>query len=93
MRDETAAWLEPMVDEIGKRDDIYVAQLMRLATMPVWEVDNPSLDWVADFEAEHPGVRHAGFDWIRFGCLLRSKLGWDDTYPAFPDVPEWRDVP
>jgi hypothetical protein len=35
---------------------------------------------------EMPGVRHCAIDWIRFGQLLRDRLGWHDS-------PEWLEPP
>lgn len=59
--------------------------LLQQAMMPAAEMvdDIPWLDWLVE---NVPGV--GAIDWIRFGELLRHELGWDDTYPAYPDFPE-----
>ena len=90
MRDESGDWLEPMFTEAQKRPDIDIHGLMRLASMPAAEADTPLLDRLA--KNTPTGAHVSGMDWVRFGQLLRHELGWDDTYPAFPDFPEARDV-
>jgi hypothetical protein len=90
MRDETGVWLEPMLDEADKRG-IATTPLLYPASIPAAEADNEIGDWLAKHPV--PGVEHRATDWVRFGQLLRHELGWDDTYPAFPDFPETRDVP
>lgn len=43
--------------------------------------NEPYIDWLInnlDLAVQDPGV-----DWIRFGQLLRDRLGWAD----YPDVP------
>jgi hypothetical protein len=86
MREETADWLNPMLAEVDARN-IDTRALMTQATMPAAETDVP---WLEN-APESVGLR--GFDWVRFGQLLRHELGWDETYPAIPDFPEARDVP
>ncbi|OBI33762.1 hypothetical protein [Mycobacterium sp. E2238] len=77
MRDETAAWLEPMLTEAEQRD-VDIKSLMTQATMPAAETSDPAIEAMAHLD---PEVR--GIDWVRFGELLRRELGWD-TYPADP---------
>jgi hypothetical protein len=71
-----------MLEAAEGRADIDTLPLMMQATASAAEAD-----------AAHPGVDHGAIDWIRFGELLRHLLGWDDSYPAYPDFPEARDVP
>ncbi|MDT5094549.1 MAG: hypothetical protein QOH60_3912 [Mycobacterium sp.] len=89
MRGETSNWLKPMVKALDERDDIDIKQLMTQATMPAAEADDTFLDSLAESLTRGTWLR--GFDWVRFGCLLRHELGWDDAYPAYPDFPESRD--
>ena len=89
MREETAQWLDPMMYEAEQRG-VDIHQLMRQATMPATEAATPLLDWLATADI---GVEFRGIDWVQLGQLLRHELGWDDTYPAYPDFPEARDVP
>ena len=91
MRDETAEWLEPMFLEAQKRD-IDILPLLGQASMPAAEADTPFLNWLTkqDFP---PDMQMRGIDWVRFGQVLCHELGWCETYPAFPDFPEARDVP
>lgn len=103
MREETAEWLNPMLDEWSRRnhaDDGHpaggdrgelVRQLMLAATMPAVEAGTPIMDWRAALPDGGNGAR--AMDWVRFGQLLRHELGWDDTYPAYPDFPEARNTP
>lgn len=95
MRDETAEWLNPMMDELQKRNsngvEIDLQELMMRATMPAAEVDSPIMNWVV--QAVPDGATTRAIDWVRLGQLLRHELGWDDTYPAMPDFPEARDIP
>ena len=83
MRKETATWVEPLFDEALRqnvgRDEI--AGLMRQATMPAAETDNPIIEWTA--ENMPPGTATRGLDWVRFGQLLRERVGWDH-YPEHP---------
>lgn len=88
MREETDAWLAPMMEAADQVTPERMRQLMSAATMPAAETDSPTVEQLAR-HSEH--VR--GIDWVRFGQLLRHELGWDDTYPAFPDFPESRDEP
>ncbi len=78
MRDETAAWLAPMLDEIGKRG-IDIKPLMMQASMPAAEAYIPVFDLMA--RDCPPGVVRAAVDWVRFGELLCEELGWDVVYP------------
>jgi hypothetical protein len=88
MRESTSNWLEPMMAEAETRG-IAIMPLMDQAKMPAREVDwqaaggwNPAMLMPED---EYPGVRHWAIDWIRFGELLRTELGWDH-YPEFPEA-------
>jgi hypothetical protein len=93
MRDETAEWLNPMFEEVDRRGDIDILPLMTQSSMPAAEAATPFIDWMPKNVGDVPGVEHRAIDWVRFGQLLRLMLGWDDTYPAYPDFPEARDVP
>jgi hypothetical protein len=55
--------------------------LMRQAAMPAAEADTPVTDWVAQ---NMPAAQSGAIDWIRFGQLLRNRLGWD----WYPDEPQ-----
>lgn len=79
MRESTSEWLSPMLDAVGP--DVDVKGLMRQASMPAAEAGTPVTDWMA---ANPVGVVPRGIDWIRFGQLLRTEIGWDKTYPAYP---------
>ncbi|MEU4287810.1 hypothetical protein AB0E63_06275 [Kribbella sp. NPDC026596] len=87
MRDETDKWLRPMVEAAEIRE-IDIMSLMSAATMPAAEADDP---WLDKLQSYAPSGALRGIAWVRFGQLLRHELGWDDTYPAFPDYPEIRD--
>lgn len=91
MRDETAEWLAPLMEAAELTADEHTA-LMRQASMPAAETDNMVIEWMGRVTAG-TGAITTGIDWVRFGTLLRSRLGWDDSYPAFPDFPEARDTP
>jgi hypothetical protein len=91
VRDETGEWLKPMLDAAEQRD-IKITKLMDQAIMHAAEEDSAILDRLAALPAP-PGIRHWAIDWVPFGALLRHQLGWDDTYPAFPDFPEARNQP
>jgi hypothetical protein len=90
MRTETSEWLAPMA-EAAARTDIDPHTLLQQASMPAAEADDPFLDQLA--RNTPPGATAHGIDWVRFGQLLRHELGWDDTYPAFPNFPELREQP
>jgi hypothetical protein len=84
VKDETADWLTPMLDEADARhiDTSLTSALFRQACMPAAEAATPFLGWLSQHPI--PGMRHSAIDWIRFGQLLRHELGWDDAYPAYP---------
>lgn len=90
MRDETAEWLNPMM-EAAEATDIDAITLMHQASMPAAEADDPFLDQLA--RNAPLGLPVHATDWVRFGQLLRHELGWDDTYPALPDFAELREQP
>ena len=92
MRDETAKWLEPMLVEAENRSDIDGEGLMWQASMPAAEADAPWIEQEAR-RSITPEGKGSAVDWVRFGELLRQRLGWDDTYPAYPDFPETREMP
>jgi hypothetical protein len=85
VRDETADWLNPML-EAAKECGVDVLPLFMSSSMPAAEADTPITDWLAKKVPDSQGL-----DWVRFGQFLRHELGWDDTYPAFPDYPGIRD--
>lgn len=87
MRPETGEWLAPMVTAASD-SAIDVPALLRRASMPAAEADDCCLDQLT--RAAPAGARVAGIDWVRFGQLLRDELGWEDSYPACPDLPELR---
>lgn len=84
MREATSEWLSPMLDAAGP--DVDIKGLMRQASMHAAEADTPATDWMAANPV--PGVVPRGIDWIRFGQLLRTEIGWNKTYPAYPDTPK-----
>ena len=56
-------------------------EMMSMAQFPAREA--PSLDALRPvFDQPTTAIRMA-MDWIRFGQLLRDRLGWDD-YPPLP---------
>ena len=73
MRESTSKWLEPMLLEADLRE-VDVGALMSQATVPPAE----AASYIPEGAAAH------AIDWIRFGRLLREKLGWKD-YPGFPE--------
>ncbi len=84
MREATAVWLNPMM-EAAEEAGIDTRPLMKAAMMPAAEADFPPeeqgfFDAVASVE----GLTHSAIDWIRFGELLRERLGWHD-YPEYPE--------
>lgn len=83
MRDDTAAWLDPLFEELTKRNDgdIDVQRLMMAATMPAAEAGTQMMDWLVRNVPD--GVSAGAIDWIRFGNLLAEALGWPD-YPGEP---------
>ena len=78
MNDQTSDWLRPMIEAAG--DGIDIGALMVQSSMPVAEAASPLLDELSQLDPNMVPI-----DWIRFGELLRHELGWDDTYPAYPD--------
>ena len=72
MRDETADWLAPMLEE--HIDVQRLRQLMMQAMMPAAEGCTPLADWLSR-QPHHPGVRHGAIDWVRYGQLLRHEAG------------------
>lgn len=93
MREQTGAWLSPLMEEAGRRG-IDTLAFIRQSAMLAAEADPaPSVDRAARLAGELPGARALAVDWIRLGQLLCHELGWDDTYPSHPDFPEIRDVP
>jgi hypothetical protein len=84
MRDETAAWLDPMFQALYEEGDSrpgVIQTLMAQALMPAAEAGTPMMNWLARYAPD--GARSMAIDWIRFGQLLRDKLGWD-WYPEEP---------
>jgi len=73
VRESTSRWLEPMLLEADLRE-VDVGALMSRATVPAAKA--------ASYMPEGAAAR--AIDWIRFGRLLREKLGWED-YPGFPE--------
>jgi hypothetical protein len=91
MREETASWLNPMLEAINAGHvpdgfDIDIKALMWEASIPAVEAADPLLDYMAKLTADTPTDTRA-VDWIRLGQLLRRQLGWDH-YPAYPAYPE-----
>jgi hypothetical protein len=83
MRKETADWLEPMMEELDRRpeDQQEIGGLMAQASMPAAEGADPVLAVALRSVGSDPATR--AIDWIRFGQLLKARLGWD-WYPDFP---------
>lgn len=88
MREETAVWLNPMLEEAGTRS-VDTTSLLMQASMPAQEVDWTALGKfdpaVLAPDGEHHGIQHRGVDWIRFGQLLREEIGWS-WYPEWPEA-------
>ncbi len=83
MRESTGKWLQPMLDEAENRlSTADVQELMRAASMPAEEAATPFANWLSKQELPE-GARKRAIDWIRFGELLRERLGWHH-YPQFP---------
>lgn len=86
MRDETAVWLQPMIDA-AVTAGVDVKPLMTQAIMPAAEADfAPDEMTAVAAMAGVEGLRHGAIDWIRFGELLREQLGWFH-YPEQPPSP------
>jgi hypothetical protein len=68
-------------------DGDLIAELRRQASMPIAESGMSAAEQAPFHEVvERSGgeARARAIDWIRFGYLLRTRLGWDDTYPDHP---------
>lgn len=86
MREETSNWLTPMLDAADLSDEAF-RSLMGQATMPAAEAGeegNAYLEWRRHVDV--PGVHQGAVDWVRFGQVLRERLGW----VAYPDQPPSR---
>lgn len=81
MKDQTAAWLDPMLVESHLAASDF-RRLIAQASMPAAEAGTPWLNWLA--KNTPSGAIAKGVDWIRFGQLLRDELGWQH-YPDLPD--------
>lgn len=83
MKEETAAWLEPMLDAVGS--DPVLKNLMTQASFPMVEAADSNVDALGTMLADTaiPESALRAIDWIRFGQLLRDHLGWEG-YPASP---------
>ena len=79
-RTATAAWLQPMMDaaDAAGMTPAETQKLMWQASMPAAESTNPHAEWRAKNAPE--GAAIVAIDWVRFGYLLRHRLGWDDSY-------------
>lgn len=92
MRDETDAWLAPLVEAAIERG-IDTNDLLKQATFPAAEATGLVHDLFSKRAKESESeVRVTAVDWVRFGQLLRDALGWE-TYPAHPEFPENREPP
>jgi hypothetical protein len=84
--DAVRVWLEPMVDELERRDDgPCVWDFMIQGSVPYEEFGDDPLALFVNNEMSADGST-AGFfaiDWLRVGQLIREHLGWSD-YPPFP---------
>lgn len=80
MRDDTARWLEPLMDAANEGA---VREAMREATMPASEADHPTIDALSGVAPDDPNIAHGAIDWVRCGQLLRQRLGWHH-YPESP---------
>jgi hypothetical protein len=85
MKETTAEWLNPMVEAIDANGVTpeELRDFMMQATMPAAEADNPFLDWLTKNYHSGAGVTTRALDWIRYGQILRERLGWTD-YPTCP---------
>jgi hypothetical protein len=90
MRKETAEWLAPLYEAMDKADisSAELDALLRSATMPAREADTAYFDWLAQLQTPRRAGQEAT-DWVRFGQLLKARLGLED-YPPVPDFPENR---
>jgi hypothetical protein len=77
VRPQTSAWLDPMIRATRGGDNNF-RELIKQASV------------VLDDELPHAArvVGNVGINWIRFGELLRTELGWEDTYPGLPAKPD-----
>lgn len=82
---ETAEWLGPMLEVNLKADDRIdgddFIRLIERAMFPAREA--PSLDPLRPVIDQLTAATVMAMDWIRFGQLLRDRMGWDD-YPPLP---------
>lgn len=94
MRESTAYWLNPMLEALLLDEDPETfLEVMQQASMPMCEAeDSPLRSFVMQHEAI-PDTVPMAVDWIRFGQLLRARLGWEDRYPAWPEHDEEQDTP
>jgi hypothetical protein len=92
MREETDRWLAPMIDgadAAGLSSD-EMNQLIMQASMPAAEAADET-GWFKTLAGYiPPAATFRAIDWIRFGQLLRERLGWDQ-YPEYPGATEGGD--
>ena len=82
MQDDTSAWLRPMLEEsAGLPPDQHQAMLDQASSQGA-EASDEELDSLTR-EYFPPETKLHGVDWVRFGNLLRERLGWHD-YPDHP---------
>lgn len=82
MPEDTSAWLRPMLEaSSGLPPDEHQAMLDQAST-PGEQADDEELDALTR-EYLPPKAKVHGIDWVRFGNLLRERLGWHD-YPDHP---------
>jgi hypothetical protein len=81
MREETALWLTPLMEAWPAGE--FINDLMIQSLIPIDDVP-PGPHTALMQQVDTYGDEHAGIDWIRFGQLIRERLGWND-YPLVPD--------
>jgi hypothetical protein len=74
MPDHTSAWLRPMLEAASTLPPDEHQALLDRASMPAAEADDMELDTLTR-EYLPPEATVHGIDWIRFGKLLRERLG------------------
>jgi hypothetical protein len=81
------------MDKSRQTGDLILSVVITEIVIPSSDYSDSSVDQAAQLAEVFPGAKASPIDWIRFGQLRRHELGWDDTYPAYPDFPELRDTP
>lgn len=82
MREETANWLQPMLEEGGKRGIELIVETTSNPPLPT--TDSEDVEPLYG-PGRRPVAMTPAIDWIRYGQRLRHELGWDSTYPENPE--------